>query len=322
MCDRKSHGFTLVELLVVIAIIGILVALLLPAIQAARESARRAQCLNNEKQIGIALILRHDARQALPAGSVWIGGIAAFDSNGTESTWITHILEYIEEANLRGRLDWSRGFGQAWGDPTHPNNFVLAMNLSVFTCPSNLDSKVFGTFAGAEWWAKGSYGANNGIGPMVEVMDTGRPPPKRERGVFYLNSKTKFKDLVDGTSNTAMVSELLVVPDKASMGDFRGVMHYVEGPVYHHNYGPNSGVPDGMRGDWCVNIPPAPCAGTYSAWDPKKLTMSARSGHPGGVNVLMGDGSVHFVTDDIDLPIWQAACSPKSIAGEVEFTGF
>ena len=74
MCDRKSHGFTLVELLVVIAIIGILVALLLPAIQAARESARRTQCLNNEKQIGIALILRHDSRKALPPGSVWIGG--------------------------------------------------------------------------------------------------------------------------------------------------------------------------------------------------------------------------------------------------------
>ena len=270
MCDRKSHGFTLVELLVVIAIIGILVALLLPAIQAARESARRTQCLNNEKQIGIALILRHDARKALPPGSVWIGGWGTFDSNGTESTWITHILEYMEEANLEGRLDWSRGFGQAWGDPTHPNNFVLAKNVSTFTCPSNLDSKVFGTFSGAEWWAKGSYAANNGIGPMVEAMDIDRPP-KRERGVFYLNSRMKFKDLVDGTSNTVMVSELLVVPDDASKGDFRGVMHYVEGPHYHHNYGPNSGVPDGMRGDWCVNIPPAPCAGTYTSLVSEKV---------------------------------------------------
>src|SRR5262249_4371156 len=143
MCDHKFRGFTLVELLVVIAIIGILVALLLPAIQSARESARRSQCLNNENQIGIALIMRHDARKGLPPGSVWVGGMAKFDSNGTESTWITHTLEYIEEANLRGRLDWTRGFGQAWGDPTHPNNFVLAQNLAVFTCPSNLDSKMF-----------------------------------------------------------------------------------------------------------------------------------------------------------------------------------
>jgi prepilin-type N-terminal cleavage/methylation domain-containing protein/prepilin-type processing-associated H-X9-DG protein len=321
MCDRRSHGFTLVELLVVIAIIGILVALLLPAIQAARESARRSHCLNNEKQIGIALIMRHDARKALPPGSVWIGGMSKFDSNGTESTWITHTLEYVEEANLEGRLDWSRGFGQAWGDPTHPNNFVLAMNVPIFTCPSNFESKVYGTHTGAEWWAKGSYAANNGIGPMIESMDTDRVP-NRERGVFYLNSHTNFKDIVDGTTHTVMVSELLVVPDNASIGDFRGVMHYVEGPHYHHNYGPNSSVPDGMRGDWCVNIPQAPCTGTYSMWTPKRLTMSARSAHSGGVNVLMGDGSVHFVTDDIDPRLWQAACSPKSNAGEVEFTGF
>ena len=314
MCDRKSHGFTLVELLVVIAIIGILVALLLPAIQAARESARRAQCLNNEKQIGIALILRHDARKALPPGSVWIGGWGRIDRNGSESTWITHILEYMEEANLEGRLDWSRGFGQAWEDATHPNNFVLAQNVSTFTCPSNLDSKVFGTLSGAEWWAKGSYAGNNGIGPMVEAMHIDRPP-KRERGVFYLNSHMKFKDLVDGSSNTAMVSEVLVVPDGASTGDFRGVMHYVEGPHYHHNYGPNSGVPDGIRDIWCVNIPPAPCAGTYTSLYPKRMTMSARSAHPGGVNVLMGDGSVHFAKDDIDLAIWQAACSPKANCG-------
>lgn len=321
MCTRKPHGFTLVELLVVIAIIGILVALLLPAVQAARESARRTQCLNNEKQIGIAITLRHDARNALPPGTVWVGGMSKYDSDGTESTWITHILEYIEEANLKGRLDWKRGFGQAWGDPGHPNNFVLAKNLSVFTCPSNLESKVYGTFTGAEWWAKGSYGANNGFGPLVEAMDTDRVQ-KRERGLFYLNSHINFKDFVDGTSNTAMVSELLVVPDNASKGDFRGVMHYVEGPLYHHNYGPNSSVPDGMRGDWCISIPQAPCAGTYSSWSPKRLTMSARSAHPGGVNVLMGDGSVHFAADAIDLPVWQAAGTPKSIAGEVEFTGF
>jgi prepilin-type N-terminal cleavage/methylation domain-containing protein/prepilin-type processing-associated H-X9-DG protein len=322
MRDPKAGGFTLVELLVVIAIIGILVALLLPAVQSARESARRTHCLNNEKQIGIAIIIRHDARKALPPGSVWIGDISAYDSNGTESTWITHILEYIEEVNLRGRLDWSRGFGQAWGDPKHPNNFVLAMPLSIFTCPSNLESKVYGTHAGAEWWAKGSYAANNGIGPMIEVMQIARPTPKRERGVFYLNSRLNFKDLVDGASNTVMVSEILVVPDNGSVGDFRGVMHYVEGPLYHHNFGPNSGVPDGMRTDWCVNIPQAPCAGTYTAWEPKKMTMSARSAHAGGVNVLLADGSVHFVTDDIELALWQAACTPKAIAGEVDFSGF
>jgi prepilin-type N-terminal cleavage/methylation domain-containing protein/prepilin-type processing-associated H-X9-DG protein len=321
MSDRKLPGFTLVELLVVIAIIGILVALLLPAIQAARESARRTQCLNNEKQIGVALIVRHDARNALPPGSVWVCGWSKFDGHGNESTWITHILEYMEEVNLEGQLDWTRGFGQAWGDPSHPNNFVLAENLGAFTCPSNFDSKIFGTFSGTGWWAKGSYAANNGIGPMTEVMDIDRPT-KRERGAFYLNSDLKFKDMVDGTSNTVMVSELLVVPDLGPVGDFRGVMHYVEGPHYHHNYGPNSSVPDGMRGGWCVNIPSAPCVGTYDIWNPKKMTMSARSAHPGGVNVLMGDGSVHFATDAIDLLIWQAACSPEAKSDEVEFTGF
>lgn len=195
------------------------------------------------------------------------------------------------------------------------------MKVAVFDCPSNYPSAFYGTHAGVGWWAKGSYGANNGIGPMTEALGTDMPTT-REKGVFYLNSQTTFASFKDGTSNTVMIAELVVVPDSGGIGDFRGVMHYVEGPLYHHNYTPNSAVPDGMRGAWCVSTPYAPCAGTYSVWKPKALTMSARSAHSGGVNIVMGDASVRFVSDSIDLAMWKAAGTMRSAAGEPIFTGF
>jgi prepilin-type N-terminal cleavage/methylation domain-containing protein len=204
--SSRRFAFTLVELLVVIAIIGMLVSLLLPAVQAAREAARRSQCTNNLKQIGVALHMRHDARQALPPGSKWLGGDGNYDADGKESTWITHLLEYLEEVNVNKSLDWKRGFGQAWNDPSHPNNFVLNMSLPVFICPSNLESKSYGSFAGAGWWAKGSYAANNGIGPMTEIFGSG-PSPNREQGVFFLNSKSRFNQFLDGTSKTVLAAE-------------------------------------------------------------------------------------------------------------------
>jgi prepilin-type N-terminal cleavage/methylation domain-containing protein len=345
---HQSRAFTLVELLVVIAIIGILIAMLLPAVQAAREAARRAQCANNLKQIGIAMHLHHEALGYLPAGHFWPvspdppgygnrangqGSKAVLDSGGSEATWITYLLNYCEENNLSAKINWKRGFGFSYSGQNHPNAPVTGAHLAMFVCPSNGQQP--------DWsvgeWARGNYVANNGLGPMQESFyDPSFPVPGRRQnlanpsgppldpGAFYLNSNLNFAAFRDGTSCTALVSELIVVEDSR---DFRGIMHYPEGPLYHHNRTPNDSTPDDLRtqygaGPGCISTPEAPCTGVFGGWSSRKLVQIARSYHLGVVGLLMGDGSVHFVADSIDLDVWKAASSPKMVPGELVFTGF
>src|SRR5438067_6055221 len=132
---RKRIGFTLVELLVVIAIIGVLVALLLPAVQVGREESRRGSCGNNLKQLGLGLHLFHDTYGRLPSGTVWIPN-AGGDQQASESTWVTHTLPYIEQLNLYQAGDMNRGFGH--GGAGHPNNKITSNCLKAMTCPSDV----------------------------------------------------------------------------------------------------------------------------------------------------------------------------------------
>jgi prepilin-type processing-associated H-X9-DG protein len=126
----------------------------------------------------------------------------------------------------------------------------------------------------------------------------------------------RLTDIKDGTTNTAFVSELITVPGDSTPGnDWRGVMHYPEGPLYQHNQTPNSPVPDEVRQGMCISVPYAPCIGTSTSWNPKRITFTARSHHPGGVNLLLGDGSVRFVSNNINLSTWRALSSPNG--GEV-----
>jgi len=316
---RCARGFTLVELLVVITIIGVLIALLLPAVQAARESARRSECTNNLKQIGLAMHAHHDARRFLPPG-FYIPPQGPFNVNLSESTWILYVLRYIEQGTLWDMVDQKKGFGSAGPPPATTNNSpVVVVPLPIMECPSN--RKVSPC---SNTYARGSYAANNGLGPMAEWDLSSLPlPALRVPGVFYINSQVRWSDFLDGTSNTALVSEIRVVPG----GDFRGVMHYPEGPLYHHNYTPNSMVPDNIRTGFCVNDDRAPCIGTFTAWNNRRLIMTARSEHPGGVNVLFGDGGVRFVTSAIELKVWKAVCTPAGLpighadAPEVQVSG-
>ncbi len=303
----RQRGFTLVELLVVITIIGILISLLLPAVQSAREAARRAQCTNNLKQIGLAMHLHHEQQGVFPIGHFW-PETGSGSTGGAEATWVTYILPYLEQSALYDRIDWNLSFGHASYSPNYVNREITNQRLPLLLCPS-------GVMNPQPWndaYARGSYVANNGIGPM-EDSDLGDSPPARQvTGVFFINSMIRVADIRDGTTNTAMVSEIRLARGE----DFRGVMHYPEGPLYHHNYTPNSLVPDEIRSECCVNEPAAPCIGTFSSWNPRYLTMTARSHHPGGVNLLLGDGSVRFVAESLDLDIWQALSTPRAIAGE------
>jgi len=304
---RKSRrAFTLVELLVVIFIIGLLVALLLPAIQAAREAARRSQCLNNLRQIGVALHLHHDAKGRFPPGH-YCDKAGCGNNGGSESTWVTWLLPFMEHQALWDRIDWRYGFGHA----PNCNGEVVAYPPPLMRCPSS-------AAGGARPWvglyARGTYVANNGTGPMRE-SDIYHVPVQRPAGVFYLNSWLNMSSILDGTSNTAFVSELRLLEDNR---DFRGVLHYPEGPLYHHNRTPNTLVADEIRHSHCVNDPRSPCVGTFAAWIPRYMTMTARSYHPGGVNLLMGDGHVRFVSESVSLGVWQAAGTPVASPNEVE----
>lgn len=316
-----ARAFTLVELLVVITIIGILIALLLPAVQAAREAARRSECTNKLKQLGLALHNHENAMKTFPYGFLIPPPPATGNQKLYEATWLVPTMRYMELNSIYDMIDVNLGFGSAAPPPSTANNAaVVRQQIAAMFCPSNraLDSKLW-----FDTYARGTYVGNNGIGPMAEWVyigpgSTASLPATRVPGVFYVNSKLRFADFQDGTTMTALISEIRGIPG----ADQRGVYFYPEGIFYHHNHTPNSLVPDGLRSSGsCVNDPQAPCVGTYSAYNNRSLTMTARSYHPGGVNLLFGDGGVRFISETIALNIWQALCTPAAIAGEAQVSG-
>lgn len=292
--NSRRRGFTLIELLVVIAIIAILIALLLPAVQQAREAARRSQCRNNLKQIGIAMHNYHDTFTVMPPGYVQIPG-----TNRNEATWIAFLLPYLDQAPLYNQAD----FNACWGCTTvNGVNYVLqSQRQPTMSCPSDGIAPLW-----INVYAKGNYGASNGIGPLINVPGINASPPARgAKGAFDGNTRTRLGDVTDGSSNTVFVGELRVVPNTAS--DHRGVMYYPEGPFIHHNFTPNTSVQDRERtlpNGCAVNTTP-PCTGSYTAWNNKNMLFSSRSLHVGGVHALLGDGAVRFISDNINLQTWQ-----------------
>ena len=304
----------------VITIIGILIALLLPAVQAAREAARRMQCTNNLKQIGLAMHMHLEAKDTFPDGWHWpTPAEEAAGNNGAEATWATYLLDYIEQSGVEETIDWTTWFGTA----PSTNARVCATEITLYTCPSNNP-------VGLVWdaYARGNYAANDGIGPMRESDLDGIPLQRtlgsvvNDRnlgGVFFINSRMNPSEIKDGLTNTAFVSEIRTVDGD----DMRGILHYPEGPLYQHNYTPNSPVPDEIRSGCCLSEPGAPCNDSlFSTYKPRIMTMTARSAHPGGVNLLLGDGSARFVGDTVNLNVWQALCTPSAIANEVIATDF
>lgn len=290
----SSSGFTLVELLVVIAIIGVLVALLLPAVQAAREAARRTQCINHLKQWGLAMSNYVDARRVLPAGVLYgpssgPGGINSTGLVGTNGAWrretfVIHLWPYFEEETLKQGYDFKYTFYSTRNRP------IVTVQVPMYSCPSDENRFWRGDVYTR---AKGNYVVNWGRTDWGQENDPYRSP-------FGYNRVTRLRHISDGLSRTLFLSEVLQGGTDTQF-DFRG-------DILNSDYAcqsfmtantPNTGVDRGVCAD--PNLP-APC---ISALGWQNVTV-ARSMHPGGVIVARGDGSVHFVADEIDLLAWRA----------------
>lgn len=307
--QRRDSGFTLVELLVVIAIIGILVALLLPAVQSARESARRLQCQNNLKQLGLAAHSFHDTYDRFPVG------IESFPPPFTWSKptmmWTNALLPFLEKINIYEMQDFDL-------PPWYADN-ADAINVLVpaFLCPAD-DCGFRDAWSGPDS-ARSNYVAvfsadGTWVEPDVVSIDNLNNDPSQnpsvssgKRALFNIDVTRTESDVRDGLSNTIMFSELICGPDGSH--DLRGYWGGYNGHNYTHVLAPNSPLPDHTYGSGGCTLPhklKSPCT-SGASWT--GMIHGARSYHVGGVNAVRADGSVHFVNDSIDQDLWEGLAS-------------
>jgi prepilin-type processing-associated H-X9-DG protein len=292
-----------VELLVVITIIGILIALLLPAVQAAREAARRMQCSNNLKQLGLALHNYHSALNCFPPG---IACAKANLSTPVRHMWPVFLFPYFEAGNLYDgyRFDWT----------VEQNRLAWTAVIGVSRCPSDMPT-VDGTVLQrsnyvACFSADGTMiepGTNCTVDSCNNNASQNVSVTSGKKALFNARVARTFADLSDGTSNTAALSETISGPNGSN--DQRGLWCTDWGCQYSHSRTPNSPLPDqvmsaaaGAPLNYCVPDK-APCDGSSPCWSTENY--AARSLHPGGVNAALADGSGHFISNSINLSIWQ-----------------
>ena len=330
MKDRPN-GFTLVELLVVITIIGILIALLLPAVQAAREAARRLQCQNNLKQLGLACLNYESTYGVFPPSSHWanMSDMRTGDQNNNlRENWVIMILPFLEQQALYDAFDLSLPI-------THDDNAgPRATQLSVMMCPSDPNNRTnytgTGTYTSGHGanWARGNYGANGALGfqsysshchwPGLDGASCAASEKgwsdARVRGVMGANASCSIAEIRDGTSNTILLMEL-----RAGLVSFdvRGVWAMSgAGPssCWAHGYGgdaygPNNNRPGADDTAGCGDVRDALGVETLvrermGCFEPgnsyPNRQAAARSCHTGGVFTCFADGSVHWISDHVE----------------------
>jgi len=330
---KRRSGFTLIELLVVIAIIAVLVSLLLPAVQSAREAARRIQCVNNLKQIGLAVHNYADSVGTLPLGCA-----VSFDSskNPIFQGWgiTARILPFMEDQNKFNACNFSLA------NETPQNDTAMRVSIAVYLCPSDGQNQVI-FIDGDQPRNNTNYGFNRGDWYVWGVSTTA----PAANSPFRANACVRLAGITDGLSNTLFAAEVKshtpyllnctglvyapLVPagtpgpndDPATVSQYSGC----SGPIAELR--PDSGHSEWEDGNTSQ-------AGFTTAWTPNKVTpgrfgvlsvadtdliaireenggptfaaVTARSYHPGGVNCLFGDGSVHFIKNSISGPTWRA----------------
>ncbi len=307
----RSRGFTLIELLVVIAIIAILIALLLPAVQQAREAARRTQCKNNLKQLGLALHNYHDTVGVFPFG---------FDER--ETLWTAMILPQIEQANLYGTLVWQESGAGNWNSNGSPNEIACGTLISAFRCPSmavaeHIDN---GGIPGRVPISYRAVSGSNAPSDDLSTIPTGHPTnvalesQTGLNGMFYGCSNTKMRDLTDGTSSTLMVGESYCDPTYVRDG---------QGFDYWQFGSPQTGGWDCRPGDRGGTEYSEGLGSCYPKMngrlDPLEngwmAELSFGSYHIGGAQFSLADGSARFISENIDLGVYRALGSIQG--GEV-----
>jgi prepilin-type N-terminal cleavage/methylation domain-containing protein/prepilin-type processing-associated H-X9-DG protein len=302
--EASIRGFTLVELLVVIAIIGILVGLLLPAVQSAREAGRRSQCTNNLRQIGLAVQNYHDAYKNIPQG----GGFESFGELGgggrdaIVATFAAAILPQLEEQNVYDQFDFNRALHRT------PNHIPARVVIDTFVCPSDewASTPLLGGRGGTGpsgsmglWYPASMGPTRDGTGTYCQFcperpaqndflgtyccrgIDFGRTEYRTShRGMFARCYTTlRFKDITDGLSNTFMIGESL--PKQCLYNGAYNSNFPVAGTTIPLNWFTD----ESLEGQWY-------------------FSCGFKSQHPGGANFVMGDGSVHFISDSIDYQLY------------------
>lgn len=298
--SRRRSGFTLIELLVVIAIIAVLIALLLPAVQQAREAARRTQCKNNLKQLGLAMHNYHETFRCFPFGQL-------DSANGFSA--VSQMLPYLDQAPLYNLINFSVPYNNA------ANAVPLATVIPMLRCPSDVTANLSGVGGPT------NYLCNKGSGVIWQDPsgpNTGMPA---QTGVMYYRSKVSMSDIIDGSSNTAAFSERVLADGN------NGVSSPLE-DVYFSPAAPTTpddavtmcnavditnlanqfplfmGAP-WIHGQHCylhVNVPNSRSCGFFTVL---RASMPPSSRHTGGVHVLLADGSTRFVSQNINLALWR-----------------
>jgi prepilin-type N-terminal cleavage/methylation domain-containing protein/prepilin-type processing-associated H-X9-DG protein len=310
--DTRRNGFTLVELLVVIAIIGILIALLLPAVQAARAAARRSSCTNNLKQIGLALQNYHSARKMFPPGRLgcdgtYSGGASAGSGHPCSATnsiaeelriatsGFIRILPQLEEQNLYDKIDFAPGFWPTNIGPTWVNvrnAEVIATRPPVMVCPADTseafsrDTRVGGAHdistnkaaTGSYAFVSGQYGSS-----------TGQSTKYSNNGMYFYYKSMRVKDCADGLSKTIVTGEVIDAHTQQSSNIWTRGLRLAD--TLRTTYNPVNTLP-GLGNVVTVN----------------GVTLNSAFGsrHSGGAQFAFGDGHVQFLTDTIDQAVYEA----------------